>query len=305
MLGVCQVVFKRIERKDRKMKLSELEKNMQFVEAKRFLDSEDRWVDFGEYRIKIADKKYAIYLLKERQSFSIERCEIKNTESFSAIATKSIIQSREMLSKYGFIDDLEAPKESESVEAKKIKCLNPKCDFECMAVVNRVGFVGCGIHQCPVCGSEMSSPFNHSKKKEKEAPSEDLVNNPSHYKRGEIECIDALESSMTKKKVYVASPIAHYFKVYGSAMGLKFARRHAMELSKEVKKLGHIPISAPLMFLGVYDEPEERELAMCAGFMILASCNAFAYRECDLLLSKGIQEELEEAKLRKMEVIEL
>lgn len=107
------------------------------------------------------------------------------------------------------------------------------------------------------------------------------------------------------KKVYVASPIAHYFGVYGKEQGINYAKRHALAVSKQVKELGHIPISAPLMFLGVFDEPKERELAMRAGLMVLATCNAFAYRECDLLISEGMREELEEARLRKMEIIEL
>lgn len=107
------------------------------------------------------------------------------------------------------------------------------------------------------------------------------------------------------KKVYIASPIAHYIGVYGKDQGIKYARRHALAVSKQVKELGYIPISTPLMFLGVYEEPKERELAMRAGLMVLATCNAFAYRVCDLLLSEGMREELEEARLRKMEIIDL
>lgn len=107
------------------------------------------------------------------------------------------------------------------------------------------------------------------------------------------------------KKVYVASPIAHYFGVYGKKQGINYARRHALEVSKQVKELGHIPISAPLMFLGVFDEPKERDLAIKAGLIILSLCDAFAYRKCDLILSEGMREELEGARLRKIEIIEL
>lgn len=107
------------------------------------------------------------------------------------------------------------------------------------------------------------------------------------------------------KKVYVASPVAHYFGVYGKEQGLNYAKRHALAVSKQVKELGHIPISAPLMFLGVFDEPKERDLAMRAGLIILSLCDAFAYRKCDLILSEGMREELEGARLRKIEIIEL
>lgn len=106
-------------------------------------------------------------------------------------------------------------------------------------------------------------------------------------------------------KAYVASPVAYYFRNYGEIKGLKFARRHAIAVCREIKALGYIPISAPLLFLGVYNETQERDLAMNAGLMVLESCDAFAYRECDLILSEGIQEELKEAKLRKMEIVEL
>lgn len=106
-------------------------------------------------------------------------------------------------------------------------------------------------------------------------------------------------------KVYVASPIAHYFGVYGKEQGINYAKRHALAVSKQVKELGHIPISAPLMFLGVFDEQKERELAVRAGLMVLATCNAFAYRECDLLLSEGMHKELELAKKLGLEIIEL
>lgn len=107
------------------------------------------------------------------------------------------------------------------------------------------------------------------------------------------------------KKVYVASPVAHYIGVYGKKQGINYVRRHALEVSKQVKELGHIPISLPLMFCGVYAESKERDLAMRAGLIILSLCDAFAYRKCDLILSEGMREELEEARLRDMEIIEL
>ena len=107
------------------------------------------------------------------------------------------------------------------------------------------------------------------------------------------------------KKVYVASPVAHYIGVHGENKGIDYVRRHALEVSKQVKELGHIPISLPLMFCGVYSESKERDLAMRSGLIILSLCDAFAYRKCDLILSEGMREELEEARLRKMEIIEL
>lgn len=105
---------------------------------------------------------------------------------------------------------------------------------------------------------------------------------------------------------YICSPIKHYFQ-FGSNHNhcLKLAKAHAMQLAREVKALGYIPISAPLMFLGVYDEPLEREEALIASLRVLTTCHALAYRECDLIISEGIKWEVEEATLRGMEVIKL
>lgn len=105
---------------------------------------------------------------------------------------------------------------------------------------------------------------------------------------------------------YVCSPIKHYYRVASNErLAIKHAKAHAMQLAREIKALGYIPISAPLMFLGVYNEPLEREEALRASLRVLTTCQALAYRECDLLISEGIKCEVEEATLRGMEVIKL
>ena len=103
---------------------------------------------------------------------------------------------------------------------------------------------------------------------------------------------------------YVCSPIQYYYQL-SEAHAMKLAKAHAMQLAREVKALGYIPISAPLMFLGVYREPLERELALRASLRVLSTCQALAYKECDLIISEGIKCEVEEAKLRGIEVIKL
>lgn len=107
------------------------------------------------------------------------------------------------------------------------------------------------------------------------------------------------------KKAYVASPVAHYFGVYGKDAGLKLAKKHAMMLSKLTKERGYIPISVPLMFLDVLEEPKDRDFALMAGISILKTCDVFCYLERDLPYSAGMQAELEEAESRKMEIIAL
>lgn len=104
---------------------------------------------------------------------------------------------------------------------------------------------------------------------------------------------------------YVCSPIKHYWSLENVSNPSALAKAHAMQLAREVKALGYIPISAPLMFLGVYSEPLEREEALRASLRVLTTCHALAYRECDLLISEGIKCEVEEARLRGMEVIKL
>lgn len=110
---------------------------------------------------------------------------------------------------------------------------------------------------------------------------------------------------MRMKKYYVATPIKHYFENYDNKKALELARNHAIAVSREVKKLGVIPVSAPLMMLGVYEEPEERELAIKIGLAILNGCDGIAYRECDLSLSDGMRYELAVAKTLGIEIKKL
>lgn len=110
-----------------------------------------------------------------------------------------------------------------------------------------------------------------------------------------------------KKLVCVGTPIKHYYDVFDKAQATRLARRHAIEVSKEVIKRWHhyTPIAPALNLLDLYCEKTEREEAFCSALAILMQCKAYAYRKCDLLLSEGMHKELELAKKLGLEIIEL
>lgn len=110
-----------------------------------------------------------------------------------------------------------------------------------------------------------------------------------------------------KKLVCVGTPIKHYFDRFEGSQATRLAKRHAIEVSKEVIKRWHhyTPIAPALNLLDLYCEKTEREEALCSALAILKNCKAYAYRGCDLLLSEGMHKELELAKKLGLEVIEL
>lgn len=65
----------------------------------------------------------------------------------------------------------------------------------------------------------------------------------------------------------------------------------------------YIPISAPLLFLKVYDENNERKEALEAGLEILKKCDIFAYKTDDYIKSKGLRGEYRIAKEIGVEII--
>lgn len=111
-----------------------------------------------------------------------------------------------------------------------------------------------------------------------------------------------------KRIAYIASPVKLFFKkhIEDKYLGNEYAYLKALENVKLFrKKFGndYIPISAPLMFLKVYDENTEREEAFDAGLEILKMCDVFAYRVDDYSESEGIKKELELAKRIEIETI--
>lgn len=110
-----------------------------------------------------------------------------------------------------------------------------------------------------------------------------------------------------KKLVCVGTPIKHYYDRFEGSQATRLAKRHAIEVSKEVIRRWHnyTPISPALNLLDLYCEKTEREEAFCSALAILKNCKAYAYRECDLLISEGMHKELELAKKLGLEIIEL
>lgn len=107
------------------------------------------------------------------------------------------------------------------------------------------------------------------------------------------------------ERCYVASPINFFYKTNHPKIAISLAKKRAINLSLKVKQLGYIPISAPLLFLDLFDEKKERQEAFKASLQVLCCCQIFAYCPRDLEISKGIREELEEAHMRGMKIIEL
>lgn len=115
------------------------------------------------------------------------------------------------------------------------------------------------------------------------------------------------DKARLKKLVCVGTPIKHYFSRFDKAQATRLAKRHAIEVSKEVFKRWHhyTPIAPALSLLDLYCEVTQREEALCSALSILMQCKAYAYRKCDLLLSEGMHKELELAKKLGLEIIEL
>lgn len=118
---------------------------------------------------------------------------------------------------------------------------------------------------------------------------------------------DGLHSSKNKL-AYIASPVKVYFERFSDDK--EIANEHAylkalqnMREFKMIYRNNYIPISAPLLFLKVYDENTEREKAFHAGLEILKKCDVFAYKAEDYIVSKGIRDEYKIAKELSLEIV--
>lgn len=110
------------------------------------------------------------------------------------------------------------------------------------------------------------------------------------------------------KLTYIASPVKVYFEKYpgDKEIANEYAYLKALQNMREFKRIygnNYIPISAPLLFLKVYDENTEREEAFQAGLEILKKCDVFAYKADDYIKSKGIRYEYKIAKELEIEII--
>lgn len=69
---------------------------------------------------------------------------------------------------------------------------------------------------------------------------EDTVNHPSHYASGEIECIDAIESSMTHEAFcgYLKGNVQKYMWRYENKGGLESLEKAQWYLNKLISRIG-------------------------------------------------------------------
>ena len=110
------------------------------------------------------------------------------------------------------------------------------------------------------------------------------------------------------KLTYIASPVKVYFERYPDDK--EIANEHAfLKALKNMREFrrnygnNYIPISAPLLFLKVYDENTEREEAFHAGLELLKKCDVFGYKAEDYVVSKGIREEYKIAIELGLEIV--
>lgn len=73
-----------------------------------------------------------------------------------------------------------------------------------------------------------------------EKVNQDMVNSPSHYTRGEIDCIEALKASMTKEQFLghlKATAIAYLWR-YDLKNGVEDVKKAKWYIERMVKELG-------------------------------------------------------------------
>lgn len=107
-----------------------------------------------------------------------------------------------------------------------VLCRCKECGYEYSIRQDRVNGKWKGV--CQFC-----------EKKQKEATPHDVVNNPSHYKRGEIECYEALKASMTKEQFLghlKATAIAYLWR-YDLKNGLEDVKKAKWYVDKMVKEM--------------------------------------------------------------------
>lgn len=236
------------------MKLSELIKEIEELELPSEGLTQTTKSGFNITRVKTA-------FLGKPQDIEVDFLAIQN-EKFAILLIvrednikDAIYKEIDYFSKNGFINDLEeehiTDADAESTKpftkAVKTKCLNPNCGYE-MAISHSDSVVPYANYKCPCCGSGMSKPFDYSKPKEliqkaqevvEEAKKHDVVNNPNHYKRGEIECFEALKASMTKEQFLghlKATAIAYLWR-YDLKNGLEDVKKAKWYVDKMVKEL--------------------------------------------------------------------
>lgn len=78
-----------------------------------------------------------------------------------------------------------------------------------------------------------------TEKTENEPLSHDVVNNPNHYKRGDIECFDALKSSMTKEQLlgHLKATAISYLWRYDLKNGVEDVKKAKWYVDRMVKEL--------------------------------------------------------------------
>lgn len=117
---------------------------------------------------------------------------------------------------------------------------------------------------------------------------------------------------MIKELCYVTSLVAHHLefkdKIEDNPFGYTTQdaiRDNALQNSKIAKDLGYIPISTPLMWLGLYDDNNDRDLILNNCLEVLKKCNAILYKESEFEISEGIKLEVRFAKQNGLKIIKI
>lgn len=179
---------------------------------------------------KEIESKLAIVFKIETQNGS--RCIAVLKDDKNHISRERILQELkedlDHLIALGFENDLEAPKES--VKVGEVRTLELRTDGKSTKIADIT----------------IDNPFNLVLKDTitplatpTEATPHDVVNNPSHYKRGEIECYEALKASMTKEQFLghlKATAIAYLWR-YDLKNGLEDVKKAKWYVDKMVEEM--------------------------------------------------------------------
>lgn len=212
-----------------KMKLSELKERIKDV-------NRDNPFEKGKFSIQeyiTLRPKCRLFLVNNSVWVSVEKEE--DSDKISDTTIMNAIQSeKKKLMSEGFIDDLE--QESESVKVGEVHTLELRTDgkstkLEDIAIkkpINSIAF------------QETLKPLaTPTEKTENEPLSHDVVNNPNHYKRGDIECFDALKASMTKEQLlgHLKATAISYLWRYDLKNGVEDVKKAKWYVDRMVKEL--------------------------------------------------------------------
>lgn len=181
--------------------------------------------EFGEYRV-FRDKRecisYDIFRLGDGKTL----IKIPKGEDFYDFM-ENVKNRKSELEALGFIDDLEAPKEG--VKVGEVHTLGLRTDGKSTKV-----------DDITIDNPTPQELMQKAHEVVEEAKKHDVVNHPSHYTQGKVECIDALESATINKRGIEAVCTANIIKYlwrYESKNGIEDVKKAQWYLQKLISEL--------------------------------------------------------------------